>query len=439
MPLTITLLHQQHCTPAAIIGHESLASGPPTDLSRRASSRVLYDIVVRLPIKSLARLRCTCRQLYAEPFMKSRTKRLIEEPKILLASFPERCGPGTKTKPKPKPRFEVAVEFFKASVPQLACPLGPDLLGSCNGLMCFRSNPGVFVIVNPLFEEVLMLSTLPDDIVDLCPPRKKPRSRLQLPRPKDWDNYWCASGLGLDYITEEFAYLPCPSSEDGVLVDLGKRLGLVGFSLAGNIDVWSFDFYGKAWDKKWDIDVSVSPSLESCFDIIGALNQKILLGNDTDLLSYDPRSRKIDRIPYQGLDSIAMAYCVRGGLVSLSRFNLKAVSLRVIYKVTDTSLQEYMKSRIKDDLSIEFRPAGIIYDGLDGQMAPSSAGSSRRRVTSWHPFIYTVHCQSSWLTRALGTRTPILSIAPPTSISGIGLCFALPNAMRFRPRPLLCR
>ncbi|OWM69156.1 hypothetical protein CDL15_Pgr025343 [Punica granatum] len=359
---------------------------------------VLYDIVVRLPIKSLARLRCTCRQLYAEPFMKSRTKRLIEEPKILLASFPERRGPGTKTKPKPKPRFEVAVEFFKASVPQLACPLGPDLLGSCNGLMCFRSNPGVFVIVNPLFEEVLMLSTLPDDIVDLCPPRKKPRSRLQLPRPKDWDNYWCASGLGLDYITgeykivmisqsplrakvfvlgttswrdistnylestlpsgagisingavfwrgspyhrgwmvrflvakEEFAYLPCPSSEDGVLVDLGKRLGLVGFSLAGNIDVWSFDFYGKAWDKKWDIDVSVSPSLESCFDIIGALNQKILLGNDTDLLSYDPRSRKIDRIPYQGLDSIAMAYCVRGGLVSLSRFNLKAVSLRVM-------------------------------------------------------------------------------------------------------------
>ncbi|XP_031401574.1 uncharacterized protein LOC116211361 [Punica granatum] len=165
---------------------------------------VLYDIVVRLPIKSLARLRCTCRQLYAEPFMKSRTKRLIEEPKILLASFPERCGPGTKTKPKPKPRFEVAVEFFKASVPQLACPLGPDLLGSCNGLMCFRSNPGVFVIVNPLFEEVLMLSTLPDDIVDLCPPRKKPRSRLQLPRPKDWDNYWCASGLGLDYITGEY-------------------------------------------------------------------------------------------------------------------------------------------------------------------------------------------------------------------------------------------
>ncbi|OWM69157.1 hypothetical protein CDL15_Pgr025344 [Punica granatum] len=54
---------------------------------------VFYNIVVCLLIKSLASLRCMCKQLYAEPLLKSHMRRFIEEPKILLESFPERCGP----------------------------------------------------------------------------------------------------------------------------------------------------------------------------------------------------------------------------------------------------------------------------------------------------------------------------------------------------------
>ncbi|OWM69158.1 hypothetical protein CDL15_Pgr025345 [Punica granatum] len=122
---------------------------------------------------------------------------------------------------------------------------------------------------------------------------------------------------------EEFGYLSC----------LGKRLGLAEFSLAGHINVWASDEYRQAWEKKWEIDLSVSPLLlkrcsrsvmgGSSFDIIGTLNRKIVLRVRKHLFSYDPRSRKIERIRCSGLDPNAMPYCVRGSLVSLSRFNFR--------------------------------------------------------------------------------------------------------------------
>lgn len=147
--------------------------------------------------------------------------------------------------------------------------------------------------------------------------------------------YWTGNppSMGMlvtfDVVKEEFGFLLCPTGcgSTMVLVELGSHLGLAGFNTSGRVDVWELDNnHTRGWAKKYEFNFP--PLVDLCSDetswwefieVLGTWQQKIVLKVRRVLYSYDPRSRKLERVDYPSLE-YSEAYCIRGGLASPHQF-----------------------------------------------------------------------------------------------------------------------
>nr|POE69313.1 f-box protein [Quercus suber] len=340
-----------------------------------------FDIVSRLPVKSLLRFKCVsqlwCNMIDDPSLAYMHLTRSVEEPKMLILDH--------QTKNPDTSRFtEVAGGFLKADmklVTKFAKSKACFLESCCNGLLCFAKNydDRVLVLFNPLRQEVIALPphrasytsmskyglgfdsstntykvvrvfsrggsfNMGADVYTLGTSSWRPISKGPLCRLAGRPIFACGAlhwfvhhyvdrdALKGKYIVsfdvgkEEFGWISPPKFySSSHLLDLGGNLAMVDRSFDSHIEIWVMKEYKKKeWVKEYKIDIypPLGISDSSLVEVIGLREfGEILLRNRESFITYNPKTGVKRYIEILGHD-VEVLYHM-GSLLSISKFQTK--------------------------------------------------------------------------------------------------------------------
>ncbi|KAD7478413.1 hypothetical protein E3N88_01549 [Mikania micrantha] len=205
---------------------------------------IIYEILSRLPVKSLARFQSVCKLWFKfinDPYLQ--TIHVKQEPIPIIFQQLSCVSPGIMVKYK-----QCRISFLrviqgttslqKDPVLRFLCKLNPlflqekMVLGSCNGLtlVCYKKNPTFLAIINPLSKQRYNL-----------PPIK---IRSAHGNCSEWWSYNEGTKVvWFDLKTEEFGLTNPPKREQGYwandkLVDLNSEVGLA-YNDNDHVELWA--------------------------------------------------------------------------------------------------------------------------------------------------------------------------------------------------------
>ncbi|KAK9155389.1 hypothetical protein Sjap_002869 [Stephania japonica] len=322
---------------------------------------LIFDILSRLPVKDLLRFKSVCkswRQLIADPlFIKAQFNRSINNDSLsflytlnhhhlYLCSASNALTESTK--------IDLTFNGSPLSVVQI--------IGSCNGFICFDSYSYGIIVLNPSTRELIKLPELPGiwsstysiiwgfgfcsntqlfKVVRIVYFSSKAKTQIMVHTvgiANGWRRvsqpppvvvhqqkqvlvggvpHWTAFGVTVVYFDvarEVFEKIPCPRNESGKakIDSLGELRGCLcvfrRFYLEGHIEIWVMDEHGveDSWNRKFIIphSIIVYEGNMGCRPMWFLRNGKILVSNGERVVLYDQSRQSVRALKISGSEMV---------------------------------------------------------------------------------------------------------------------------------------